>query len=409
MQGGTFMKKRSKLFCLLLALVLLICMIPVSAFATETEEPEAAPTKGTVTVKVVVGKKTLYTYEVEVGNKAVKLSNDKYIVRDKKYYEYSHYTVSGKKQTKVTIPAFDTENPTVWNKKWGNTITVVYTTHKHSYQFGYGRIHHWNICACGHTTNEVKHVDPAKDADKVCTCGYAFSNNADLTTLWLSDMVLSPRFNKDVTEYIGEVRTYLDVTSTKITAFSFDQLATIALPENLEIKEGANKFQITVTAEDKATTKTYTVIAVKPVLVEDTYIGTDSTTVSAALKPTIAKKTAAASVSEAVGAKLVELAVQDQAAAISLNPDFSKWGVDQTEVSVTGEFLKTVAEQTQADLKILTPYESTLTIPHAQLASLAEGRTALTFRVCSNGTYEIFCVGDPITATQDITLTVPEA
>lgn len=403
------MKKRSKLLCLLLALVLLMSMFPLAAAATETETTEEEQTTGTVTVKVVVGKKTLYTYEVEVGSKPVKLHSDKYITHNKKYYEYSHYTVSGKKNTKVTIPAFDTENPDVWNKKWGDTIKVVYTTHKHSYKFSYGRIYHWNICSCGHTTNEVRHVDPAKDSDKICTCGYKFSDNADLTTLWLSNMVLSPNFSSATTDYIGEVRTYLDVTSTTITAHAFDALAKIELPENLEIHEGANKFEIKVTAEDKTSTKTYTVIAVKPVKVEDAYIGTDGTNISASLTAKVLNKNAAVGLSEAIQAKILDLALQDQAATVCLKPQFSKWSVNQTELTLSADFLKSLAEQTEANLTVQTPYESTLTIPHGQLAGLAEGRTAVTIRIAKDNTYDILAVGDPITASQEITLTVPEA
>lgn len=403
------MKKRSKLLCLLLALVLMVSMFPLQAAAEDTtEEEEAKPATGTVTVKVVVGKTTLYTYKVEVGDKAVTLSDSKYIKHKEKYYEYSYYTVSGAKKASVTIPAFDSAGAEAWQKKWGDTIKVVYKSHKHSYHFGFGRIYHWNICACGDTTKEVRHVDPAKDADKVCTCGYKFSDNTDLTTLWLSGMVLSPKFNKDTTEYIGEIHTYQDVTSTTITAKPFDALAKVELPENLEIHEGANKFEIHITAEDKTATKTYTVIAVKPVKVEDTFVSTDGTTVSAKLKTKIAKKIASASISEAVAEKLLEYAVQDKAGAISLIPEFSKWSVNQAEICLSGDFVKAIAEKTEANLTVQTPYESTLTIPHDQLVELAEKDVAVTIRIGKDNTFDILTVEQPITASRDITLTVPE-
>lgn len=402
------MKRSCKLLCLLLVLVMLVSMIPLSV-AAETEESESTEetkTTGAVTVKVVVGKKTLYTYEIEVGSKPVRVHAEKYITHNKKVYKFSDYKVSGKKVTKVSIPAYD--GTSAWEKKWANTITLVYTTHKHSYQPGYSRVYHWNVCECGATTNEVPHVDPATDSDKICTCGYKFSDNADLTTLWLANMVLSPRFNKDTTEYVGEVRTYMDVTATTITAHTFDALAKVELPENLEIHEGANKFEIKVTAEDKTATKIYTVVAVKPVKVEDALVATDGTTVSAKLKPKVMLKNASAGMSEAVTKKILELAVQDKAASISLQPQFSKWSVSQTELTLSADFLKAVDEQTEASLTVLTPFESTLTIPHDQLAGLAEGRTSITIRIGKDNTYDILAVGEPLTASQEITLTVPE-
>lgn len=402
------MKKRTSLFCLLLALVLLFAMFPLQA-AADTAADEEKEATGTVTVKVVVGSTTLYTYKVEVGDKPVKLRDDKYIKHKEKYYEYSYYTVSKSKKTSVTIPAFDSENAEAWQKKWGETIKVVYKKHTHDYKFSYGRIYHWNICECGDTTNEVRHVDPAKDADKICTCGYHFSDNADLTTLWLSNMVLSPKFSKETTEYIGEVWTYLDATSTDITANTFDALATVKLPDNLELHEGPNRFEITVTAEDRTATKTYTVIAVKPLKVEDTYISTDGTTVWSPLKSAIKQQVATVTLSEAVAEKLLELAASYEATAIRIQPDFSRWSVKQADIPLSAEYLKSLSEKTKADLVITTPYGSTLTIPHAQLAELAEGRESITIRINRDNTFDILSVGEPLTASQEITLTVPEA
>lgn len=398
------MKRTSKFLCLFLALVLMVSMFPLQAAADTDSEKET----GTVTVKVVVGKRTLYTYDIEVGDEPVTLRADKYIEHNKKYYEHSHYTVSGLKVKKVTIPAFNVDNPKDWNKTWGKTIKIVYTNHSHRYRFGYGRIYHWNICECGHTTDEVRHVDPATDEDKICTCGYVFSNNADLTTLWLSNMVLSPNFNKETTDYTGKIRTYLDVTSTTITAHPFDALAKVELPENLEIHEGANKFEIRVTAEDRTTTKTYTVTAVKPVKVEDSFVYADGSTVSVTLKPVVKNMIATASVSQAVADKMLELAADDKSASITLQPEFSKWSIRQTEIPVSAAFLTAMSEKTQANLVVVTPYGSTLTIPHAQLASLAEGRDSITLRIGRDHTYAILAADEPLTVSQDITLTVAE-
>lgn len=422
------MNQKTRLFCLLLALVLTVSALPMRSLADTTEtttsqettaaaEPpettaateEAKPATGTATVKVVVGKTTLYTYTVEVGDKPVKLSDQKYIKHKNKYYEFSYYTVNGAKPSggRVTIDAYDEANDAAWKAKWGSTIKVIYKSHSHKYRFGYGRIYHWNICACGATTKEVRHVDPAKDADKICTCGYKFNDNANLTTLWLKNMVLSPRFNPETTEYIGELHTYKDVTSTSIAATPFDALAKVTLPENLEIHEGANKFVITVTAEDTVATKTYTVIAVKPVKVENTHIGSDGTNLTAKLVTKVSKKVAAVQVSETVEAKLLELALQDKSSTITMLPQFSKWSVKHTDVTLSADFIKNVAEKTEAALAVQTPYGSTLTLPHEEVVELAKGSSSVTLRVAKDGTFQVLTIGEPITASQRITLTTP--
>lgn len=407
------MRKLKKFVCLLLAMVLTLSMVPMFAAASETteattDETEAKKTTYTIKVKVMVGATTLYTYNVTVGDKPVTLSDSKYITYNNKYYKYSVYKVGNVKKHTVTIPAYD--GSTTWENKWGKEgyIQVYYTSHSHSYKAGYNRIYHWSICACGDTTNEVRHVDPATDADKICTCGYTFNNNAQLSTLWLANMNLSPRFTRDVTEYVGEVVTYMDVTSTSITARPYDALSKIELPEDLTIREGANKFEIHVTAEDKTTTQTYTVIAVKPVTVENTLIGTDMTTVSAKLKVTLRNQAAYCAVSDAVSAKMLELAAADHASQLALCPDYSKWGPKQTEVTLTAAQLKTFAEESEADLLVKTPNDVTLTIPHAELAPLAEGHETVVLRVAKDGTFAILADDEEIIAPESVTVTLPE-
>ena len=403
------MKLTKRILSLLLIAVMLLSMVPMFAAAADSDDKETKPATTTIKVKVVVGSKTLYTYNVKVGNKKVTLEDDFYIKYKDKYYEFVNYKVSGKQKTSVTIPAYD--GTATWTKKWGNTISVIYKAHSHKLYPGYGRIYHWDICSCGYTSDEERHVDPATDADKICTCGYKFNDNADLVTLWLENMNLSPRFNKETTEYIGELITYKDVTSTSISVSTFDALATVKLPDNLEIHEGANKFEIVVTAEDKAATKTYTVIAVKPVTVEDVQIGSDGTTASADLKAKVTRQIAAASISEAVGEKLVEMAVADACSRVAVCPDFSKWSTKQIDLTLTGTLLKSIAEKTKADLTIQTPYESVLTIPNSQLTALAEQGASITVSITKEGTF-CFTAGEEgkeLTGLSDqITLTLSE-
>lgn len=408
-----------RILSLLLVLVLSFSMLPVFAAAsgdtpapegstettentestesTEETKPEEKPKTFTVKVKVICGTKTLYTYDVKVGDKDVKLSDAKFVEHSKKTYKYSVYKVGGKKTHKVTIPAYDGSE--AWEKKWGKAgyIQVVYTTHKHKYKPGYNRIYHWSICECGKTTNEVRHVDPANDHDKICTCGYQFNNNAQITTLWFDGVELSPRFTKDITEYTGETVTWKDITSTSITAKPFDALAKIQMPEDLTIREGANKFEFLVTAEDKTTTQTYTVVVIKPVKVDNIFITTDTDTVSVDLKVLLRNQSANASLTDAAAAKIVELAAADQAKQIALCPDFSKWGPPKTEITLTAAQMNTLTGQSTADLLVKTPWEITLTIPHADLAVLAEDYETLTLRVNRDETFAILTDGEEVT------------
>lgn len=410
-----------RMFCLLLALVLSLSMLPLFTAASETTEATeateattetepAAPKTATVKVKVMVGTKTLYTYEVKVGDKPVTLKDKMYLEFKDKYYKYSVYMVQGKKTHTATIPAYD--GTAAWEKKWvKNTSAVVvkYTVHNHKYKPGYNRIYHWSICACGKTTNEVRHVDPATDADKICTCGYVFNNNAQITTLWFNDMNLSPRFSKDIYEYTAETVTWKDVTETSITVKTFDARATFQLPEDLTIREGANKFEILVTAEDKTTTQVYTILAVKPVTVDNVRIGTDMTTVSADLKVSIRNQCANASVTDAVVAKMLELAAADGAKQLALCPDFSQWGPPKTEITLTADQLKAIVGQSEADLLVTTPWEEiTLTIPHAELTALPEGWEALILRVNKDGTFAVLADGTELTLPTASTAPIPE-
>lgn len=406
-----------RIICLLLALVLSLSLLPLFAAASATTEateattetqPEA-PKTATVKVKVMVGTKTLYTYDVKVGDKPVTLHDKTFLKIKDKYYKYSVYMVQGKKTHTATIPAYD--GTEAWEKKWvKNTSAVVvkYTVHSHKYKPGYNRIYHWSICECGKTTNEIRHVDPATDADKICTCGYQFNDNAQITTLWFTDMNLSPRFSKDIYEYTAETVTWKDVTETAINAKTFDALAKVQLPEDLTIREGATKFEILVTAEDKTTTQVYTIIAVKPVTVDNIRIGTDMTTVSADLKVTLRNQCANAAMTDAAAAKMAEIAAADKAGRLALCPDFSKWGPAKTEVTLTGAQLKTFAEQTQADLLVMTPWENTLTIPHGELAALAEGHETLILRVNKDGTFAILADGEEILPPASAVVTLPE-
>ena len=233
------MKQFKRLLCLLLALVALTGMLPRTAAATVAEDPtEPEELTATVTIRKKIPSQATQKYTLVVGSKRVKLTHEKYITIKDKIYEFSHYTVGKDKFWSVAIPAYDGTKE--WEQKWGNTISVVYKRHYHSYKKAHDRIFHWDVCDCGKVGPKEHHVDPALDSDKVCTCNYRFSDNATLTTLWLANMNLAPAYNREITDYTGNLYTWVDVTETAITATAFDALAKVELPTDFAIREGLN-------------------------------------------------------------------------------------------------------------------------------------------------------------------------
>ena len=142
----------------------------------------------------------------------------------------------------------------------------IYNHDANDHEFGYASNakYHWLQCACGCKISMEPHVDPLDTTDDYCFCGYHFSDNAELVTLWLQDCKELKNFRKNVYEYETDAYTYKEVNELKrIATRTFDSEATVELPEDLTLKEGENKFEIKVTAENKKVTKVYTVIVTK--------------------------------------------------------------------------------------------------------------------------------------------------
>lgn len=129
--------------------------------------------------------------------------------------------------------------------------------------YGFNTKYHWLECACGCKISMERHVDPLDTTDDTCTCGYHFSDNAELVVLWLEGAFPITDFNKDVHEYTINAHTYMDFKEVKISTFTYDSEATVEYPEDLTLKEGENVFEIKVTAENKKVTEVYTVTVVK--------------------------------------------------------------------------------------------------------------------------------------------------
>lgn len=143
-------------------------------------------------------------------------------------------------------------------------IVYIHDPNVHTFSgYGFDTKYHWLECACGCKISMERHVDPKSTTDDVCTCGYQFSDNADLSVLWIDGAFPINNFNKDVTEYEVKAHTYKEFKEAKISTFTYDSEATVEYPKDLTLKAGKNVFEIKVTAENQKVTKTYTVTVVK--------------------------------------------------------------------------------------------------------------------------------------------------
>ena len=223
-----------KLFSLLMALVLVISMIPMMVSA------EAKPDDS--------GKRKPGSSFTEPGKKDDKKKPEKDKLPEKDNGKDKDKD-KGKDKHK-----HDKKKPPVNKHDDANHTSVGY---------GWNSEYHWIQYACGCRFNVESHVDPKTAEDDYCTCGYHFSDNADLVTLWVNGCPPIKKFNKNITEYKLTAYTYKDVKEIKIATNTYHSQATVELPEDLTLKEGENKFEVKVTAENQKNTKVYTLIITK--------------------------------------------------------------------------------------------------------------------------------------------------
>ena len=86
------------------------------------------------------------------------------------------------------------------------------------------------------------------------------SSNSKLASLAITEGVITPEFNSDVTEYSISVPN--EITVLNISAVAEDSAAEVEIVGNEELKIGENNIQIIVTAEDGSTT-TYNILATR--------------------------------------------------------------------------------------------------------------------------------------------------
>ena len=220
-----------KLLSLMLALILLLSLIPMAASALSIHDfAEVKPNPDKAEVAPYVG--------ITHTDKEVNLSQEDY---DTLLEQYKAYLSSKEELEKLAN----------------------HDLNDHHYGWQANAKYHWLGCPCGCKISMEPHIDPKDAADDYCTCGYHFSDNADLVTLWVDGCPPIKNFSKNKTEYTLNAYTYKDVKSVKISTRTFDSQATVELPEDLTLKTGTNTIAVKVTAENQKATKTYTLTIVK--------------------------------------------------------------------------------------------------------------------------------------------------
>lgn len=213
-----------KFISLLLALLLVCSLLPLSVMAAATED------------------------KVYTKNEA-----------DGKWYEWADNKLGAVVTDKDLIASLD-KSLSEYLASLNKAGPIVHTPQEHSFGYASNTKYHWLQCVCGCQISMEPHVDPKDAENDYCFCGYHFSDNADLVTLWIDGCPPIKGFNKNKTEYKLNAYTYKDVKEIKIATTTFDSEATVELPEDLTLKDGENKFEVKVTSENQKVTKVYTVI-----------------------------------------------------------------------------------------------------------------------------------------------------
>ena len=176
---------------------------------------------------------------------------------------YVGYTYNGKEVnlSQKDLDTLEAQYKAYLIRQEEKMLSANHSAISHDYDhYGWNAKYHWMECVCGCKINMERHVDPKNAPTDFCTCGYHFSDNADLVTLWIKGCAPIKGFDKNKTEYKLNAYTYKDVTEIEVSTRTFDSQATVELPEDLSLKDGENKFDIKVIAENQKVTKVYTVI-----------------------------------------------------------------------------------------------------------------------------------------------------
>ena len=112
------------------------------------------------------------------------------------------------------------------------------------------------------------------------------------------------------------------------------------------------------------------------------------------------------SLSEAVEQKLIEVIGSQTAGSVVFQPQFNRWNISAAEVTLNRAVLDAMAKK-PADLLVATPYETTLTIPAADVAALAAHET-VTIRVFRDNTFAVMAGEEALTLSDAVKLDIPQ-
>lgn len=240
-----------KTVCLVLSLtVILSVMLGFSAFLVQAEKPSASIGLSPKKDSYAVGEQITVTGTVSWGNSIIAVTGNLTYNTSVLQYVSGGGSVSG-----GTVNIFDFECSGENRRSYNITFKVV----------GEGDCYlkFFAECADGNSTSSgtggytIKAANPvAPPPTSSNTPTAEASGNANLSSLTVNGVALSPKFSAATTAYQATVGN--EVTSCKITARAQDGSAKIAGTGNWNLAVGANSRQITVTAAN-GTKKTYTV------------------------------------------------------------------------------------------------------------------------------------------------------
>lgn len=107
--------------------------------------------------------------------------------------------------------------------------------------------------SCTYATDDKCSATPQSSMVKIA----GLSNDATLSSLKIPNATLSPKFDKNTTEYTTTIQ---DITEITVNAIASDSNAKIMISDNYKnLQKGENEVKIGVTAEDGKTSKTYVI------------------------------------------------------------------------------------------------------------------------------------------------------
>ena len=110
-------------------------------------------------------------------------------------------------------------------------------------------------CYAQSDTNKEKEIKATNTSSMVKIA--SLSSDATLSSLKIPNATISPKFDKNTTEYKTTIQ---DITEITVNAIASDSSANIMISDNYKaLKKGDNEIKISVTAEDGKTTKVYVV------------------------------------------------------------------------------------------------------------------------------------------------------